>query len=70
MSEPVVTRLIVLSCIPTASAMSFRTIGLRYCVPFSRKSFCLLTISEPTLIIVSFRFSMAFVSHFASDIFS
>lgn len=66
----VVTREMVLSCMPTWSAMSRRIIGRRNIGPFSKKSRCRSTIDSVTRMIVLRRCSMARISHCAFFSFS
>ena len=59
MRSPLVTRLIVLSCILTSSAISFRESGFRKSKPLSKKAVWRLIISDPTFNVVEFLFATA-----------
>ena len=59
----VVTREMVLSCMPTWSAMSRKIIGFRNMGPFSKKSRCRSTIDSVTRMIVLRRCSIARINH-------
>ena len=67
MSNPLVTLLTVLSCIFTATAISFNDKGARKSIPFSRKSVCLLIISAVIFNVVIFLCSNALFNHRADD---
>jgi hypothetical protein len=60
-----VTRLTVDSCMLITSATSRRVRGLRYSMPFSKKSRCRSTMKFITLSMVCRRCSMAWISQFA-----
>src|SRR6185312_4440927 len=63
---PEVTREMVDSCMPTASAMSFRIIGRMCSSPCSRNAVCRSTMERATLMRVSWRISRLFSSQRAS----
>ena len=60
-----VTRLMVLSCISTVSAMSLSPIGFKYSMPFSKKSYWAATIASLTLRMVVARWCSALTKKLA-----